>query len=78
MVILPQPTLYANWQDWAARLLDALQQEQDNLLIPEIVEAKLPAPGGINKWKLLVVLDGANPGLRLSDGTAWRPVVLLT
>lgn len=73
--IIPEPGFYVDWKDWAREVKKALEREDEPVAIKEAELTTMSAKR--NPAMVLYVIDGANPGPRISDGTTWRRFTLI-
>lgn len=74
-MILPRPEMFAEWKDWATRLVQALGQPQAApISLPAFSKTKLPSAKE-GKFHMILVSDEVGGSIpAFSDGTNWRRV----
>jgi hypothetical protein len=68
--VYPNPDMYGTWQEWAAALLQALEQEA-----PDADARAAVMPPAASKFNLgRVIFDTSTGQLKFSNGTVWKIV----
>lgn len=68
--MIPSPTMFEEWKDWAVRLVQFLQHQPQTRMLPTYSVSKLPAADA--SWLIYVPDEAGGAVVAFSDGTNWR------